>query len=150
MKKILFILLFLICNASSAWAAWAAWHWDYEGDLGDILIGMTLTREGSEDGKPIVAAHYFYRKYLTDIDLKLVSDKNPALVFEEHDKAGRVTGRFDLAFQKRGPRNNYNAYTELAEDVLTGTWTSANGKKKLPVYLRLTGGVSGEAEWQPL
>lgn len=126
--------------------AFAAWHWDYEGDLGGMPIGMTLTRKGSEDGQPIIAAHYFYRKYLTNIDLKLVSAKGDTLQFGEHDKAGKVTGRFDLAFQKRDPRNNYSADTELTEDVLTGTWTSANGKKKLPVYLRLTGGVSGEAD----
>lgn len=108
--------------------------YDYTGDLdGNILIGLTLYQRNGQK----LAGSYFYKRYLKDIPVTGEFTAESEFTLREKDAQGKVAGVFKLYFAEKDPRHKLNSNAPLTIDVLTGTWTSADGKKILPVYLAL-------------
>jgi hypothetical protein len=117
--------------------------YDYTGDLdGKILIGLSLHQR---DGQKL-AGSYFYKRYLKDIPLTGEFTADRDVVLHENDAQGKPAGKFALHFAEKDPRHKRGGDAQLTIDVLTGTWTSADGKKTLPVYLAFAQILPGAEE----
>lgn len=115
--------------------------YDYTGDLDSkILIGLTLHQR---DGQKL-AGSYFYKRYLKDIPLSGEFTAERDVTLRDNDAEGKPAGIFTLHFEEKDPRRTRGGSSPLTEDVFTGTWTSADGKKTLPVHLKLAHIVGGE------
>jgi hypothetical protein len=128
MTRLFGLLLFLFFTVS---ASAAEWEGVYEGTLGKSRIIVQL-REALPD-KPD-HSRYSYLPKARDINLILAGPKSP-LTFEEtlmrpdnfetaKGAAREVTGRWALS---------------ASGERLTGTWTSTDGKKQLPISLKRAG-----------
>ena len=116
--------------------------YDYSGDLdGKIVIGLTLHQR---DGQKLTGS-YFYTRYLKDIPLSGEFTGERDLVLRENDAQGKPAGTFTLHFAESDPRHRLSSAAPLADDVLTGTWTSADNARSLAVYLGLAHIVYGES-----
>lgn len=140
---IFFIAIFFVSPAL------ADWHNDYVGKIGDNEIGLTITTNDLSWGtnkeynaSDIKSSHYFYKKWLKDIPLKVVSLNGRNVVIEEYNENGKVNGRFELSFEKQDPQHHFSTQDDLIKEVMVGSWVGADGKNKLPVYLMLHQGVS--------
>jgi hypothetical protein len=106
------------------------------------VIGLTLQQRAADK----VTGSYFYKKYLKDIPLKGEFTAERELVLRESDAKGQLAGTFTLRFAEKDPRQKRGGDQPLTVDVLTGTWTSADESKTLPVYLALTHILAGASE----
>jgi hypothetical protein len=119
--------------------------YDYSGDLdGKILVGLTLHQR---DGQRLTGS-YFYKCCLKDIPLTGEFTAERDLVLSENDAQGKPAATFTLHFAEKDPRHKRGSDAPLTIDVLTGSWTSADGKKTLPVYLALAQILPGAEEGQ--
>lgn len=141
-----FLLCFLLVFAALAFAAEPLADpglYDYTGDLdGKILVGLTLRQRDAQK----LTGSYFYKRYLKDIPLTGEFTAERDLVLRENDAQGKPAGTFTLHFAEKDPRHKRGGDAPLTIDVLTGTWTSADGKKTLPVYLALAQILPGAEE----
>jgi hypothetical protein len=58
------------------------------------------------------------------------------------DAAGKVTGRIDARFVTRDPKGRYGD-SELACEVIVGTWSKPDGTGAMTIYLSMEGGTAG-------
>jgi hypothetical protein len=138
-----FFTLILACCLGVLWPygvaaaeSTATRYLDYRGDLGGrIVIGLSL--EESQDRQQLRGV-YFYKKYLQDLLLEGEYTGDRALVLRERSANGAVSGMFALRFADRDPRGSPGD-AQLDQEVLVGKWTSADGTKQYPVYLRQRG-----------
>jgi hypothetical protein len=108
----------------------------YLGDLGEtIVIGLSL--EDSQDRTQLRGV-YFYKKCFKDLPPEGEYTGERAIVLRERGVNGVVSGMFVLRFADRAPRGSVGD-VRLDQEVLVGEWTSADGTKQYPVYLRLRG-----------
>jgi hypothetical protein len=107
----------------------------YEGNLGENRVGITIIHEGIE----IDGGHYFYRKYLKDIPLTGTVDASNVTLREPN-------GTFHLHFvgngSERGEHLNFENSIGMA-----GNWTSANGRRNYPVSLKGQFEVADNGRW---
>ena len=131
------VLLFTLCFGLivSSSEAQDAQNITYDGSLGQIHIGLTLTVKGSN---VITGGHYFYAKHLTDIP------------FTGNLQAGQMTlqgsdgGTFVLKFKGNG--SEAGKPLDFTNSVgLNGTW-SKDGKQ-LPVSLASGGQSAAGGRW---
>ena len=99
----------------------------YEGNLGDARIGLTVKREGNK----IVGGHYFYQKFLRDIPIT-GSTENSHITLAESGG-----GTFHLHFVGNGSEKGQPLDFDNSVGM-EGTWTDATGKKTYIVSLRGT------------
>ena len=85
----------------------------WKGTIGAVPVMMQFDLMGEEDAP---AGRYYYRSSL--VDLLLVSDGEKPERWKELDPKGKVTGYLTLSCK---------------ENTLTGTWSSPDGSKTLPV-----------------
>lgn len=95
----------------------------YEGTLGNGLIGMTILRRGND----LKGGHYFYQKYLKDISLTgAVQGSNITL--------NEPNGAFHLHFIGNGSEHGEPLNFENSVGM-NGTWTTADSRRSYPVSL---------------
>lgn len=112
--------------------------WNYEGTIGDDLrVRMTLVF-GDEE----VTGVYFYARHFRDIRLRGRIEEGTRLRLDELDASGQVTARFEATFPERDPRGRYGD-SPLECEVIAGTWSTADGRRSLPVYLASESRTSG-------
>lgn len=133
--RILAVAALLFFSATS-YAEWfetkgdEEWRVNYRGTLkGSVPVGMTLIFEGGN-----LSGTYFYEKSPNDMTLRgrFVGDRE--FVLEELSPKGKVAGIFRGTFPEKDPGGRFET-AELQYEVMTGTWTSADGKKSYPFYL---------------
>lgn len=144
MSRLFLLFCAFLLSATSLFAAEPLAEpglYDYAGDLdGKIFIGLTLDQRNG----PKVTGSYFHTRYLKDIPLAGEFTGERDLVLQETDAQGNQSATFTLHFAQEDPRHKLNGNAPLTIDVLTGTWASAHGEKKLPVYLALAHIVGGQ------
>jgi len=120
-------LLFFLCTAALALAE------DepkdnirrYEGTIGkDLAITLTLHSTGNDTGGEDYTGSYAYKKIGTPIALTQPEEKSTTTVFleNEHWNGDKTifTGKWKV---------------KIEGDKITGTWSSSDGKKSLPITL---------------
>ncbi len=126
----------LLFFSTASYAEWfetkgdEQWLVNYRGTLkNNVPVGMTLIFEGGN-----LNGTYFYEKSLKDISLRgrFVGDRE--FVLEELSPKGKVVGIFRGSFPEKDPGGHFET-AELRYEVMTGTWTSADGRKSYPFYL---------------
>ena len=99
----------------------------YEGNLGDARIGLTVKREGNK----IVGGHYFYQKFLRDIPITGSTEDSDITLAEPGG------GIFHLHFV--GNASEKGQPLDFDNSVgMEGIWTDATGNKTYPVSLHGT------------
>jgi hypothetical protein len=112
---------------------------DYQGTVGPAKIGLTFVIDTSA----VPHGAYFYFKYLKDIPLK-GSFAPDGFVLNEYDQSGKASGTFHLKISSEGGDAKAEKPLNLGNtSMLTGTWTSADGSRSLPVSLKQVGWTSG-------
>lgn len=99
----------------------------YEGNLGQSRIGMTVTRQGNT----IAGGHYFYQKFLRDIPITGATEGSHITLTEPGG------GRFQLHFVGNGSEGGEPLDFENSIGM-DGVWTSADKARSYPVSLRGT------------
>ena len=134
-------LLPIQANSTTGWVT------DYRGDLGGKKIGLAIFTSGSSiQTSEITNAHYFYVKHLRDISLKLKKRDARDISFEEYGDAGKLVGTLNLRFLEHDPKKHFSGSNDLNEEVLVGSWESADGKSHYPVYLLMEDSVASEGD----
>jgi hypothetical protein len=114
------------------------WLWNYDGAIAEkYRIRMTLVF-GTDEIKGV----YFYGSQLRDLRLKGRIEQGSRLLLDELDAAGKVTGRIDARFVTRDPKGRYGD-SELACEVIVGTWSKPDGTGAMTIYLSMEGGTAG-------
>ncbi|MFM8516612.1 MAG: hypothetical protein ACKODA_01820 [Nevskiaceae bacterium] len=114
------------------------WLWNYDGAINEkYRVRMTLVFGAGE-----INGVYFYASQLRDLRLKGRIEQSSKLVLDELDPAGKVTGRIEAQFVTRDPRGRYGD-SELACEVIVGTWSKPDGTGRMPLYLSMDGGTAG-------
>lgn len=114
------------------------WLWNYDGAINEkYRIRMTLVFGAGE-----IDGVYFYGSQLRDLRLKGRIEQGSRLFLEELDATGKVTGRIEGQFVTRDPKGRYGD-SELACEVIVGTWSKPDGTGRMPVYLSMEGGTAG-------
>lgn len=110
---------------------------DYTGRIGRTAVQMTLVSDGDNQ----IRGSYFYKQHLEDISLQGRYLGPRDIFLKEHGAQGRVIATFQLTAAEHDPR--FASREPLEGEVLTGVWRSADGKRSLPVYLRLKDILTG-------
>lgn len=114
------------------------WLWNYDGAINEkYRIRMTLVFGAGE-----VTGVYFYASQLRDLRLAGRIEQGSRLLLDELDATGKVTGRIEAQFVTRDPKGRYGD-SELACEVIVGTWSKPDGTGRMPVYLSMEGGTAG-------
>jgi len=114
------------------------WLWNYDGAIAEkYRIRMTLVF-GTDEIKGV----YFHGSQLRDLRLKGRIEQGSRLLLDELDAAGKVTGRIDARFVTRDPKGRYGD-SELACEVIVGTWSKPDGTGAMTIYLSMEGGTAG-------
>jgi hypothetical protein len=100
----------------------------YEGTLGQSRIGMTIIREGNA----IEGGHYFYQRFLKDIQITGAMDHDSHITLREPEG-----GVFYLQFTGNGS-NGADPLNFENSTGLEGTWVSADGLRSYALSLRET------------
>lgn len=110
---------------------------DYIGSLGNrSVIGLSL--ENTEVNQSL-RGFYFYKQHLTDIALEGERDGENSIVLREvSQNSGAVPNTFHLRHPSQDPKGKLKG-RNLHREVLVGDWHSADGRKIIPVYLKLIG-----------
>ena len=110
---------------------------DYIGSLGKrSVIGLSLE---NTDSNHRVRGFYFYKQHLTDIALEGERDGENSIVLREvSQNSGAAPNTFHLRYPSQDPKGKLKG-RNLHREVLVGDWHSADGRKILPVYLKLIG-----------
>jgi len=114
------------------------WLWNYDGAINEkYRVRMTLVFGAGE-----INGVYFYASQLRDLRLKGRIEQGSKLLLDELDPAGKVTGRIEAQFVTRDPKGRYGD-SELACEVIVGTWSKPDGTGRMPLYLSMEGGTAG-------
>jgi hypothetical protein len=145
MRPFVLLLMSFVCAISYAqggapiYGGFGAGLLDYQGNVGPAKIGLTFVTDAS--AAPY--GSYFYFKYLKDIPLK-GSFAPDGFVLNEYDQSGKSSGTFHLKISTEGVGTEAKKPLNLGNtSILTGTWTSADGSRTLPVKLKQVGWMSG-------
>ena len=107
---------------------------EYVGTLEkDLVVGMTL--QFGKDGKSLTG-NYFYAEHCKEIKLEGEMDGR-AVTMRELDDQGKTVATFKGEFPEKDPKGKYGD-SKLEHEVLTGTWTKADGKDSRTFYFSLT------------
>ena len=112
--------------------------WNFDGRIAEKYpVRMTLVFSGEK-----LEGVYTYRSQLRDIRLRGRIEGGKTVVLDELDAAGRVTARFEGEFVTRDPTGRYGD-SELACEVIMGSWSKIGSTERLSVYLATDGATSG-------
>lgn len=112
--------------------------WNFDGAIAEKYpIRMTLVFSGDT-----LEGVYTYRSQLRDIRLRGRIDGGKSVVLDELDAAGRITARFEGEFVTRDPKGRYGD-SELACEVIVGSWGKVGSSERLSVYLGTEGATAG-------
>ncbi len=140
-RTITSLLFFAGCVLLTPAAQAADWEGVFEGRLGKskILVQLVDTLDDREGDTRREASRYSYLPKTKDINLMLLKAGGelrfeetlllPYLYREPSDGDKKVTGRWNL---------------KINGDTGTGTWTSVDGKQKLPIALSRVAEISAE------
>lgn len=125
MKKYLFILgLLLLCNLAKAQTFWTE-QTKLKGTIGKYDIFMTLAIPVGGATPCFTIGQYYYTSTKTNIDL--CSGDDERLIERVNNKK---TGYFIL-----------NDWNKDVGQIVTGIWSSMDGRKKYPVKLKVIGKI---------
>jgi hypothetical protein len=110
---------------------------DYIGSLGKrSVIGLSLD---DNEGNQGLKGFYFYKQHLTDIALEGEREsKNSIVLREPGQNSGAASNTFHLRYSDQVSKAFFTS-RNLHREILIGEWRSADGRKRLPVDLRLIG-----------
>lgn len=112
--------------------------WNFDGRIAEKYpVRMTLVFSGEK-----LEGVYTYRSQLRDIRVRGRIEGGKTVVLDELDAAGRVTARFEGEFVTRDPTGRYGD-SELACEVIMGSWSKVGSTERLSVYLSTEGATSG-------
>src|SRR5215470_12427109 len=110
-------------------------RWQYEGNLGESRIGLTLILAGNR----IDGGHYFYQKFLRDIPITGSVQGSQVTLTEQGG------GVFHLHFVGNGRERNQPLTFENSIGM-HGTWNNAGGNRNYSVSFRGTTILHGVAD----
>ena len=113
------------------------WLWNYEGRIGEERARLTLVFSGEE-----LEGEYVLSESLVDVALSGRIEAGSALTLEARDAAAERVGRIVASFPTRDPEGKFGD-SELACEVVSGRWESADGARTQPLYFAMDGGTAG-------
>jgi hypothetical protein len=152
LRKTRLVSLMAVAALLQGWsnAAIADSALSYEGTVGTAGIGMTLyVSNGLADllNCSHVSGKYFYNQFMKDIKIEGDTDGKRGIVLYEYDPNGKRVAVIKGTLPDKDPGGI--GTEQLKGEVMTGTWSSIDGGKTLPVSLRMSASTVASADGNP-
>ncbi len=144
------LVAFLMVTWTVAAHAASIWLSDYHGTIGEgedtqvISLSMSKDDGGYEqdcDFSNISKANLYYKETAELVPMTVTERDGRKAVFATVLQDGALSGRLEVEFVEKDPKNSYKTDEPLCEDVMVGTWHGSPGKGGVsppqPVYLRV-------------